>query len=128
MVRVLGRPLGDYPELELSGEHGLESLSKYVGDTYLDDAAPDGINQASHLSLLSHGLESPGDEGGLDLAAALVGAWSANDIESLENVADFLLQIRLERKKLEEAILLLREIICRLEHAIQALASSLEEA
>jgi len=124
MVRILGRPLRDYPKLELSGKHDLESLSNHAGDAYLEDAVLNEVNLASYFNLLPHSPESL-DEGDLDLATALVGAWSVNDIKSLKNMANILFQIRQEREKLEEAILHLREITRRIEHAIQALASNL---
>jgi len=129
MVRILGKPFQDYPELKLSEEDGLESLFKYVKDANHGEAL-DLMGRAEHyptFNLIPYNVDLSEYDGDSDLVAAIAGAWSTDDIEFLEFVANLLSQIRQEREKLEEALSLLTEITRRLEGIIHRLANSMGE-
>ena len=129
MVRILGKPFQDYPELKLGEEDFLESSFKYVKDVDRGDAL-DLTGQATNCStfnLIPYNVDLSEYDGDSDFVTAIAGAWSTDDIEFLEFVANLLSQIREEREKLEEALSLLTEITRRLECVIHRLANSMGE-
>ena len=129
MVRILGKPFQNYPDLKLGEENGLESFFKHIKDANHEEAL-DLVGQAAHYStfnLIPYNVDLSEHDGDSDLVAAIAGAWSTDDIEFLEFVANLLSQIRQEREKLEEALSLLTKTTHRLERIIHRLASSLEE-